>query len=113
MGELVQFPGVGDLVRQRPSKPLVIENTHQDGAHWVLLSGELDFSNARSIPDHLLALAHYGDVVVDVSGVTFIDADGLAVLVEGRRLVEWEGGRFEVRGAKGLMARLLGVAGSD
>lgn len=98
-------------VRQVLSDLLLIEDVQVDDAHVVLLTGELDTSTARLVADHLLDVAADGDVVVDLKWVSFMDGAGVGGLVEGRRWVEWEGGRFEVQGATGLVALVLDLAG--
>ena len=58
----------------------------RDGAVIVRLAGELDLYNAHAVRDELLAAADRGPerLVVDLSGLTFIDSTGLGVLIEAR-----------------------------
>jgi anti-sigma B factor antagonist len=58
----------------------------RDGAVVVQLAGELDLYNAHAVRDELLAAAARSPdrLVVDLSGVTFIDSTGLGVLIEAR-----------------------------
>jgi anti-sigma B factor antagonist len=58
----------------------------RDGAVVVQLVGELDLYNAHTVRDHLLAAVADAPerLVVDLSGVTFIDSTGLGVLIEAR-----------------------------
>ena len=58
-----------------------------DSGHVVLASGEIDFGNAPKLAE---VLAHFrnGDVIVDLSGVTFMDSAGLSVLLAAHRSVE-------------------------
>jgi anti-sigma B factor antagonist len=57
-----------------------------DGAVVVRLVGELDLYNAHLVRDELLAAAERGPdrLIVELSGVTFIDSTGLSVLIESR-----------------------------
>jgi anti-sigma B factor antagonist len=67
-------------------EPPVAEVRNVDGAVVVSLVGELDLYNAHVVRDRLAAAANDGSerLVVDLSGVTFIDSTGLGVLVEAR-----------------------------
>jgi len=58
----------------------------RDGAVVVRLAGELDLYNAHAVREQLLAAADRGPerLVVDLSGLTFIDSTGLGVLIEAR-----------------------------
>ena len=49
----------------------------------VLARGELDMNTAAEVTDALAAAgsAHSGAVVLDLSGITFIDSTGLRVIV--------------------------------
>lgn len=56
----------------------------------VRLVGELDLSNATVVQDQLVDLLSYcptADVVLDLSGVSFMDCSGLRVLLELRRVL--------------------------
>jgi len=58
----------------------------RDGAIIVRLAGELDLYNAHAVREELAAAAERGPerLVVDLSGLTFIDSTGLGVLIEAR-----------------------------
>ena len=58
----------------------------RDGAVVVRLAGELDLYNAHAVREELLAAAERGPerLIVDLSGLTFIDSTGLGVLIEAR-----------------------------
>jgi anti-sigma B factor antagonist len=58
----------------------------RDGAIIVGLTGELDLYNAHLVRDELIAAAARGPerLVIDLSGVTFIDSTGLGILIEAR-----------------------------
>ena len=61
-----------------------------DGVVVVRLGGELDLYNADDVRDALLAAADESPerIVVDLSGVDFIDSTGLGVLIEARAKLE-------------------------
>jgi anti-sigma B factor antagonist len=56
------------------------------GAVVVRLTGELDLYNAHLVRDELAAAAEREPerLIVELSGVTFIDSTGLGVLIESR-----------------------------
>src|SRR6266545_3471014 len=58
----------------------------RDGAVVVRLAGELDLYNAHVVRTELIEVAERGPerLIVELSGVTFIDSTGLGVLIEAR-----------------------------
>jgi anti-anti-sigma factor len=58
-----------------------------DTGHVVVASGEIDLANAPQLAE-VLAQFSDGDVIVDFSGVTFMDSAGLSVLLSAHRRVE-------------------------
>ena len=75
-------------------------------------AGELDFDTAPAAFDpHMVADA--GSVVVDLSGVTFVDAYALGKLVELRDSLAERGGSLVVVGASARVARTFSLAKLD
>jgi len=80
----------------------------------IQLEGEIDFGNATEIGDMLCDELHrQPEIVVDLSGVTFIDSSGIAMMVRVdnyagilRRTTTWCGAREET-------LRLLNLTGVD
>lgn len=56
------------------------------GAHIVALHGELDIASADGLADTLVEVAG-STVVVDLSGLTFMDSTGIGALVMARNRV--------------------------
>ena len=86
----------------------------RDGAVVVQLAGELDLYNAHAVRDELLAAAARAPdrLVVDLSGVTFIDSTGLGVLIEAR--TKLSNRRAFLLAAPGLETRrALEISGLD
>jgi anti-anti-sigma factor len=75
--------------------------------------GELDLDSGEVLRAAAVgALGDPGeDLVVDLSGVTFIDCAGLAALLCARREVREHGGDLRIAGPSALARRLLGLAG--
>lgn len=92
----------------------------QRADHTVIaLDGELDIASTPSLRERLhseladVALADPGPrVVLDLSGVTFCDASGLALLVDARRRTG-PGGTVVLDGPRPQLLRLLRVTGLD
>lgn len=58
----------------------------RNGALVVRLAGELDLYNAHVVRNELIGAAERGPerLIVELSGVTFIDSTGLGVLIEAK-----------------------------
>ena len=67
--------------------PLVVSVLRDGGGSPVVaLAGDLDIATAPSLRDELSGVVVQGDdVVVDLTGLRFIDSTGLGVLVAARR----------------------------
>ncbi|HVL05848.1 MAG TPA: STAS domain-containing protein [Acidimicrobiales bacterium] len=82
---------------------------------WTIVEvdGELDVYTASLLHARLGALAvRHPGVVIDLSGVPFLDASGLGVLVEGLSRARAGGGTLRLAGPSRL-ARLLEIAGLE
>ncbi|GAA2722014.1 STAS domain-containing protein [Cellulomonas aerilata] len=64
----------------------------------VQVAGEIDVYTAASLREKLADLidADHTDVVVDLTGVTFMDSTGLGVLVGALKKVRGYGGRLQL-----------------
>jgi stage II sporulation protein AA (anti-sigma F factor antagonist) len=80
------------------TEPLARLDAVRDGAHVVLtLSGEIDNSNAAELEARMVDEAGTaGRVVVDLGAVTYIDSQGLRLLVEFSRRLSATGTPFTV-----------------
>jgi len=85
---------------------LQVERVQQDGVHVVKLRGEVDIANADRLRRTLVE-SPLTEVLVDVSGLNFIEARGLAALVAAHRHWVARGLRMRVRGATPLLRRML------
>ncbi|WP_448630333.1 STAS domain-containing protein [Cellulomonas soli] len=81
----------------------------------VMVSGEIDVSSADALRDGLRALVDEGrtDLVVDLSGVSFMDSTGLGVLVGTLKRVRLAGGRLELVVAGDRLGRLFELTALD
>jgi anti-sigma B factor antagonist len=83
----------------------------RDGPQRLCLVGELDLARVGEVRARLVATQ--GDVELDCSGLTFIDASGLSVLVAGHRLCEARGATLTIVDPSPCVARLLALTGLD
>lgn len=82
-----------------------------DGVLVVSLGGQLDFLSAPELAPRLadLQAATRDAVIVDVSGVTFIDSTGLNALVAGAQSIQSREARVIVAGASKHVARVFEI----
>ncbi|MGI5202446.1 STAS domain-containing protein [Spirillospora sp. CA-108201] len=85
------------------------------GPARVTARGELDIASSAAFGIELAGLiADRGpDVVVDVSGLTFCDARGLAALVAADELARRRGGAVTLARPRPQMAKILRLTGLD
>ena len=84
-----------------------------DGYAIVTISGEIDIARAPALRERLIGLLRPGAsrLVVDLSGVTFCDASGLAVLVGVARRVGLLGGVLRLAAPTPLVSTVLRLTG--
>jgi anti-anti-sigma factor len=82
----------------------------EDGT-TVVLSGEIDLTEAPVLADHLARLAETeGDLVIDAANVTFIDVAGCRVLLEtAERLTK--GARLVIRRPSAALLTVMRACG--
>lgn len=78
------------------------------------LVGELDPATAPALKERLAELAAdtaVSSVVIDLSGITFLDSAGLRVLVAGREALRVGSGELVLRDPNSNVRRVLEVTG--
>jgi anti-sigma B factor antagonist len=67
-----------------------------NGTALVQLTGEVDISSAHVLTSQFQSAAENGwsNVIIDATGVSFMDSTGLHALVEGKRLLHESGTRI-------------------
>ena len=86
----------------------------RDSALTAALSGEIDHQVARDMMDAITgAIAERlpRRLVLDLSGVTFMDSSGIAVLLRALRQMEQTGGTLRVTNIPAQARRVLDAAG--
>ena len=91
------------------------EERSDAGVHIVNVSGEIHVSTAPSFREQLNAVIESGGtmLVLDLSGVEFIDSTGLSVLLNGLRLVNQRHGRMALVCANPTVMRLFQITSLD
>jgi anti-sigma B factor antagonist len=81
----------------------------------VEVGGEVDMTSAPTLRDHLLGHIGLGEpcVVVDLSGVEFMDSTGLSALVVAYRQADEIGSSVVVAGAQPTVRRVLEITQLD
>jgi anti-sigma B factor antagonist len=87
----------------------------RDGWQVLRLAGEVDVATAPRLRDRLVQLVTTGPatVVVDLSGVTFIDSMGLGALVSGLKRARAHDGDLRLAGASDHVAKVLAITRLD
>lgn len=82
----------------------------------VAITGELDLGNAEQFWPNLERLlttpsTELDAVILDATGLEFLDSSGLRVLLRGAKLAEGEGAAFRVVAPNPVVQRVLELAG--
>jgi len=91
------------------------EESSGDGAHVINVRGEIHMSTAPGLSKGLSQAIDRGhrSIVLDLSGVEFIDSTGLSVLLSGLRQVTALGGRMALVCANPTVLRLFEITSLD
>lgn len=76
-------------------------------------AGEIDLSNSDALRSHLGDLVDRGHVVLDLSGLSFLDSTALGALITVRRRAAVRGTSLHLAGAYGTALRVLQITGLD
>ena len=91
------------------------EERSDAGVHIVNVSGEIHVTTAPSFREQLNEVIESGGttLVLDLSGVEFIDSTGLSVLLNGLRLVNQRHGRLALVCTNPTVMRLFQITSLD
>src|SRR5262249_28156043 len=93
---------------------LEITVNRADESTLMCLRGRLDIDSSPALRDRLLDLLRGQStetVVVDLAAVSYIDASGIATLVEALKMSCSRGGAFRLKGLQGRLLHLFEVTG--
>jgi anti-anti-sigma factor len=93
--------------------PFGVEITRQERHLAVRIVGELDFANASKLEQALtreIAVTNT-QMVLDFHRVTFLDSEGLKVIVSAYKTVTDSGGSVSIVGCSSIVGRLFDILG--
>jgi anti-sigma B factor antagonist len=94
--------------------PAIAIDVERDGdAAVITVGGELEFGTAAALRSMLIDLSQQGadPVIVDVSGLEFIDSTGLSLLVQAKQRFVSQGRQFVLRRPPHRVVRVLETSG--
>jgi anti-sigma B factor antagonist len=86
------------------------------GRYLITLGGDLSFPDSDGLVELVAGLvAESGavTVVLDVSGLEFLDSSGVRALLQARQATLAKDGTLSVTGAQGTVAEVLRITGVD
>ena len=94
---------------------LRVEWSKPDGSTLtVRLAGDLDAYSIRELSTHLReAEAGASDILIDLSGLRFIDCAGVHQLVEAGQRAKWRGGRLKLVRGPQQVHRVFALTGLE
>ena len=94
--------------------PLTVDAAVDEGVARVTLRGELDLDRAGALAEELSSLASRGatSVVVNVSGLNFIDSSGLRALLSAREQLDAAGVSLRLTELSPAVDRVLEMTGT-
>ena len=104
----------------RPSRPddgraLAIVPHDEDGVQRIVLTGELDVSTVPEFNKRMSELRHQGfhSIVLDLSGITFMDSTGLSAILVAEMHARMRGQRFRLVEGPPHVSELFRLTGVD
>ena len=94
--------------------PAKLEHDPVDASHLVVASGDLDLASTHEL-SAIFAMAAAGPqpkVVMDLTGVAFIDSSALSTILRAAQQLEDVGKRLHVVVPEGPVRRLLEITGT-
>ena len=93
---------------------LTMRSVRDGDAHTIALSGELDLAGAGDVEAELerVEATDVGSIVLDLSGLTFMDSTGVRQLVSARARSRADG-RLTLKRGPAAVQRVLELSGVD
>ncbi|GAA3139332.1 STAS domain-containing protein [Planomonospora alba] len=95
------------------SAALTLTSAVVDGVDVIQVTGLLDATTRDQFADYLAAEAaeHGHDMVLDLSGVTFMDSRALGLIVHQWQVSTQAGGRFALTGVEYAKTKVMWITG--
>jgi anti-sigma B factor antagonist len=92
-----------------------VTGEERDGWYVVAVTGEIDVHTGPVLREHLLGALTSGrhEVVVDLSGVSFLDSSGLGVLVTAHKRARAAGGELRLASCQPAVATIFQITALD
>lgn len=115
MPQPLTAPGDDDAMTPGAPRPLGITTSHRGDTVVMLLSGELDMAAEDRFRDAVrAALADRPrTLVVELSGLEFLDCTGLSILIRARNRLHREAGALRIRNPRPVVRRVLTLGGLE
>jgi anti-sigma B factor antagonist len=97
------------------SVEISVSRTKAGDVPIVAVSGEVDVYSAPALKDNITELLQSGvtTLIVDLSGVAFLDSTGLGALVEARAATSDAGGSLPIVCSQERILKLFTITGLD
>ena len=97
------------------AQALAIVPHDEDGTQRIVLTGELDVSTVPAFNKRVSELRHQGfhSIVLDLSGITFLDSTGLSAILVTEMHARMRGQRFSVVEGPPHVNELFRLTGVD
>jgi anti-sigma B factor antagonist len=96
------------------SPPFETRAVREDDAIVIYLSGEIDLAACERLRDAIEPnMGPQQTIVLDLSGVEFMDSSSLGVLVQARGSLTADGGSLKLRNPSVAAHRVLTLAGAE
>jgi anti-sigma B factor antagonist len=94
---------------------IAVSRTDTGSVPIVAVTGEVDVYSAPALKDNITGLLESGDstLIVDLSGVAFLDSTGLGALVEARAATSEAGGALPLVCSSERILKLFTITGLD
>lgn len=93
---------------------LSVSTTQQDKVATVTIEGELDLGVRETVEKAIgdaIDAAGTREVIIDLSGLQFIDSSGIGILLKGRRQADRAGVAYRVSAPTGIVRQVLELTG--
>jgi anti-sigma B factor antagonist len=93
------------------SSPLEIELDRSGDNVTLVVTGEIDLESSTALGDALDELVTSPTVLLDLSGVGYMDSTGLRTILVAKEAIERTGGTLRISAASNIVTRLIEISG--